>query len=949
MIKIPTQLEQRLKNDPQLYAGVLATSQTLSEVLQHSKLPFFPDYTDHGINHIENVLLTADALILESSWTEFTPADAAVLIISVLLHDLALHLSEDGFKYLMEEGSGEYTVPGLSDVPWKQLWQQFLSEARRMDGRQLTRLFGKPLAIRIPPVDPLEFTLQDRLLIGEFIRRHHHRLAHEFALFGIPGGKNSSLKISELLHPVADLAGLIARSHGVSIRSTMRYLGERYDVRQFKGVHAIYLMALIRVADYVQVDAGRAPESALSFRQIRSPISQLEWRTHHSVLDIRHTHDDPEALYIHAAPQDAKAYLRLKQWLSGIQLELDTSWAILGEVYGRLPALSKLGLLLRRVRSNLDDPEAFAKTVSFVPMQVRFDVADSDLLKLLIKPLYGNDATVGVRELLQNAVDAVRERRHWESRDEGQKPLAENEDAEILIKVKSSDDGVWIEVADIGIGMDATIVTQYFLRAGASFRRSQAWRTTFEDSQGNSLILRSGRFGIGVLAAFLLGDQIEVSTRHIAAPENEGIRFTASVDDDTINMVRVTRDVGTSIRVRLSNEALEQLTQIDEDSNPFATGLHGRWDWYCLDRPKVVRWVGEEELPQAHRLPNPNAELPLGWSRIEVDWLQDVHWTFAHCPKLVVNGISVAADSIHETLWEGGFYGVRMPRVSVFDPDGRLSLTLQRDDLEDGFYPFHDQLRDDVIAGLLRDIVDAAPTVSPFAVKSLGPLLDFKHPAIFRRNAYVHSMGQKVPLVATNSGVTLFAPALLRRLRQRTLILLPESFPKQLFPLLSASGEYALYPDSSVAADKARSWVRFALGYEHITHFGRSTVPQLPIKGRRVFLHKEQADRLRAPSMMKSSFVEALDEEWCVGNWLLLRMGECPAPSINFEAFAKQMNEGVNKRYRTPVMAEWYLADAEQRVRIDPVAAAWRKYFRRAEIPYSHEARIALAKRGGLL
>jgi hypothetical protein len=27
----------------------------------------------------------------------------------------------------------------------------------------------------------------DRKLIGEFIRRHHPRLAHEFAVFGVPG------------------------------------------------------------------------------------------------------------------------------------------------------------------------------------------------------------------------------------------------------------------------------------------------------------------------------------------------------------------------------------------------------------------------------------------------------------------------------------------------------------------------------------------------------------------------------------------------------------------------------------------------------------------------------------------------------------------------------------------------------------------------------------------
>jgi hypothetical protein len=44
-----------------------------------------------------------------------------------------------------------------------------------------------------------------------------------------------------------------------------------------------------------------------------------------------------------------------------------------------------------------------------IPEKIAFEAANADLLKLLVAPLYGNDPSIGVRELIQNAIDAVRE------------------------------------------------------------------------------------------------------------------------------------------------------------------------------------------------------------------------------------------------------------------------------------------------------------------------------------------------------------------------------------------------------------------------------------------------------------------------------------------------------------------------------------------------------------
>ena len=89
-------------------------------------------------------------------------------------------------------------------------------------------------------------------------------------------------------------------------------------------------------------------------------MSEGESRAHHAVLDIRNTHSDPEAIFVQAAPQEARTYLKLRRLLQGLQAELDSCWAVLGEVYGRFGALANLGLVIRRVRSNTHGPRNYS-------------------------------------------------------------------------------------------------------------------------------------------------------------------------------------------------------------------------------------------------------------------------------------------------------------------------------------------------------------------------------------------------------------------------------------------------------------------------------------------------------------------------------------------------------------------------------------------------------------
>ena len=251
---------------------------------------------------------------------------------------------------------------------------------------------------------------------------------------------------------------------------------------------------------------------------------------------------------------------------------------MLGEVYGLQAhsGLNRLSLSVRRVRSNIDDNANFAKTVNFLPQEISFTVSDSELLKLLVGPLYSHDVSIGLRELVQNSVDSVKEIDSlFQSGLIGilEKRHALTADVEVRISSQESANTssvqniLAVEIIDRGVGMTAETLRDYFFRAGATFRRSAEWRRNFEEIDGTEKIQRSGKFGVGVLAAFLLGDKIHVETRHYSEARENGLKFTAGIDDSAISVVKHTCEIGTKITIEVpdarANEVLALIPGLD--------------------------------------------------------------------------------------------------------------------------------------------------------------------------------------------------------------------------------------------------------------------------------------------------------------------------------------------------------------------------------------------------
>lgn len=723
-VKIPIFFDKKLANSDELLL-VQQYLSTFDEWYHVNACIFFREYTDHGIKHIHEVLSTAEKLLTEDSKERFSAADCALLICSTLLHDFAMHLQEESFVALVTSEYDSTLGDEFGDKSWGFLWKEYISEMHRLPESDRENLFGSSDLIPPPNLLDIDSWKQPQYrYIGEFIRRHHPRLAYEISRNGIPGTQGTlpidRIATDEPNYRLSLLAGIVARSHGMKLRETFDVLNRNYHLRlSHSNSHPVYVMILLRISDYVQLQYSRAPNQLLKIKKLKSPLSQSEWGLHDAIEGVSFDAEpDPEVLRIQVDPRrsDISSYLKTQRLLASIQYELDNSWAVLGEIYGRFPN-EKWGITIRRIRSNIEDKDSFGRNSGFIPEEVKFTSANTELTKLLIKPLYGDYPEIAVRELVQNAIDACRERAYLESGNEDNNPDKYSVKVELI---NNSDGSSTLRVSDNGIGMTLEVLKNYFLKAGSSFRTSLAWKKHFVNDNSKSEVLRTGRFGVGALAAFLIADdpseiKLSVHSRHFKAKPSEAVSFETTLSDAPISInYREKSEIGTTISVTTSSPPSFMRSKESEEKDGES------WDWYCLDWPRVERSLSTGKvLPQKYRVPTkPSERYPEGLrlNFINVKGFSSICWYYGEGHSVICNGIRVikkekfrnSLPNLFEEKTILGTHTLNFPNISVMDKDGLLPLTLDRLRLDFDQIPFIRELREDVVFSFVLGLAVSA-------------------------------------------------------------------------------------------------------------------------------------------------------------------------------------------------------------------------------------------------
>jgi hypothetical protein len=562
----------------------------------------------------------------------------------------------------------------------------------------------------------------------------------------------------------AVLAALDAPSYVLTAELSERLSG----LRVVAGCHVLYLAMLVRAA----ISVRRLIEIADD--EVPMPVRALPSNDHRvrtiqrQVTDIQpENQDGTEVLGIVCAPDSPRLLARVREEVGSVRQVVDQCTATLAQYYLAGPERA-LRLRYPRIRSSVDDPYRYVRerSLPFYPELARLAMDAEGILPLLVRPLYGNAPAIGIRELLQNSLDAVSARdaiekgtiRYTGADDMSQSriTITVSDGTQTALSVPSvpppADWVRWLEVRDTGVGMTSEVIREHFMAVGGSFdpvTDSYDW-----DRKGPRLTPRSGRFGVGVLASFLLGNELQVITRHISSAEHEGIYFQLAEYADEAELSYCRAPIGTTARVKLDAATADQLVA-DPDG----------WDWFQYTEPSVTRAsinAGDLSFFQSTLPPLDPSKPSDPWRKLTVPPYGDVFWTpsaESYRSQIFINGIRIV--SLHRNFNKNIMEPVeqlKQPVISIVDRTQSCELKLTRDGFID--YP------DTVFEAVRRDaIADHIAWLLLNAQRGLDQQLQWES-EIWEEKQYTSGSGdgvtRAIPFLVTKRGIIPLHPTLLR-------------------------------------------------------------------------------------------------------------------------------------------------------------------------------------------
>ncbi|MFK4099815.1 caspase family protein [Streptomyces sp. NPDC019531] len=309
---------------------------------------------------------------------------------------------------------------------------------------------------------------------------------------------------------------------------------------------------------------------------------------------------------------------------------------------------------------------------------IRFQLAEDRVQELLMgEQLYG-DRELAVRELYQNALDAVRYRDcRTQYLDRTGRPVRPWEGRIEFVQGVGSDGRPYLECRDNGVGMGLTELTGVFSQGGARFvdlpeyvEEQAAWA---ELPDPKPTLHPNSRFGIGVLSYFMLADEIVVRTCRMGRDGRPGRLLQVTIAGPG-NLFRVEDlgegeedESGTSVRLLLARrgttvscvEALQRVLWVA----PYRTTAgHGsrRHEWVP---GKLSQTAYELEL--ADRGLGLTADGDIALASVDPDL-----WWIEHDGVILADGLLAHVDnSNYELDLPFGavinLYGEKAPELSV--------------------------------------------------------------------------------------------------------------------------------------------------------------------------------------------------------------------------------------------------------------------------------------------
>lgn len=449
-----------------------------------------PNLTVHDITHLD--ALWENASLIAGKNYVLTATEAFVLGGAFLVHDLAM--------------SRAAYAEGLDNLRAEPAWKDTIVSLTR---RKLGRFPSQE------EIDNPDKEIEDQAT-SQLLRLFHAHQAESLPItrwqLGQEGEPYFLIEDTELRETYAPIIGRIARSHWW----TVERLAEEFHTLGSPGGYpvnweadALKVACLLRVADASHLDERRAPSFLYALRK-PDGVSNDHWKFQNLLFQPRLKSD--RLVYTSKRPftlKEAPAWWICFDALRMVDDELRQVDSILSD--SNKPRLAARGV------SRIESPTALVEVIptkGWLPVNAHVKVTDVATLARNIggEQLYGDDRTIPLREMIQNACDAVRARRVLQS-------LPENW-GDVCVRLGSDTDGSWIEVEDCGVGMSTAVLTGPLLDFGTSYWGSELMLREYPGliSKG---FQATGRFGIGFFSVFMWGDRVRIASRRYDSAEKD--------------------------------------------------------------------------------------------------------------------------------------------------------------------------------------------------------------------------------------------------------------------------------------------------------------------------------------------------------------------------------------------------------------------------------------------
>lgn len=445
-----------------------------------------PQFTVHDENHLDALWRLAE--LVGGDELDLTPTEAFVFGGAVLIHDLGMAVAaypegKDSIKQL-DIWKDEVVI-----VLEKQLGRKPTAEEARSPGPEVEH---EATAI--------------------VLRELHAAHAQELALVSWKDEQSQQtyhlLDDADVRTHYGHAIGQIAHSHWLSIPCLRETLDKRVGALTFCPdnwtVDLLKIACLVRCSDAAHLDERRAPGF---LRVLRKPSgdSRKHW-VFQEHLERPHR-DGDRLVYTAGRPfpiDEADAWWQCYDQLREVDREIREADALLGDLHRSRFAI--------RAVANVEEPSRLVRDIptnGWFPIDAKVKVTEiaSLIKKLGGGQLYGEDFTVPLRELIQNASDAIQARRVLDR--------LPADWGDISVCLGKDDGGHWVEVEDTGIGMSAAVLTGPFLDFGVSYWGSDLMIQEYP-GLAHKGFWSTGKYGIGFFSVFMWGERVQVRTRTIA-------------------------------------------------------------------------------------------------------------------------------------------------------------------------------------------------------------------------------------------------------------------------------------------------------------------------------------------------------------------------------------------------------------------------------------------------